>query len=46
MSHLTIYGGSYYSYVYARMLSAAVWNQHFEGCPLDREAGETLTDIC
>ena len=48
MSHLTVYGGSYYSYVYARMLSAAVWNQHFEGCPIDRGAGETETpnDTC
>ena len=40
ISHLTVYGASYYSYVYARMLSAAVWNQHLEGRPMDREAGE------
>jgi intermediate peptidase len=42
VGHFTVYGGSYYSYVYARFLSAAVWNQYLEGRSLDREAGDAV----
>ncbi len=38
-SHLTIYGASYYSYLYARGLAEAVWQRHLAADPLDREAG-------
>lgn len=39
MGHLTIYGATYYSYVYARCLSAAMWNKLLVHDPLDPEAG-------
>ncbi len=44
MSHFTVYGASYYSYVYARFLSAAVWNKFFEGQPMNSEAGRAVWD--
>ncbi len=39
MSHLTIYGATYYSYVYARCLSAAVWDKLLARDPLCPDAG-------
>jgi intermediate peptidase len=39
-SHLTIYGASYYSYLYARCISEALWNTHLAADPLDPQAGE------
>jgi Zn-dependent oligopeptidase len=38
-SHLTIYGASYYSYLYARCISEALWNAHLAADPLDPQAG-------
>lgn len=40
-SHLTIYGASYYSYLYARCLSEAVWNMQLATNPLESQAGVT-----
>jgi intermediate peptidase len=39
ISHFTVYGGSYYSYVYARCLSSALWARLLEADPLDPAAG-------
>eukprot|EP00798_Chlamydomonas_sp_ICE-L_P019775 gene19775-26465_t len=36
LGHLTVYGASYYSYVYARCLSSAIWSQHLAEDPLDK----------
>jgi intermediate peptidase len=38
-SHLTIYGASYYSYLYARCLSEALWGLHLAQDPLNPDAG-------
>jgi intermediate peptidase len=38
-SHLTIYGACYYSYLYARCISEALWNTHLAADPLDPAAG-------
>lgn len=38
-SHLTIYGACYYSYLYARCISEALWNVHLAADPLNPEAG-------
>jgi intermediate peptidase len=38
-SHLTIYGACYYSYLYARCISEALWNVHLAADPLDPAAG-------
>lgn len=38
-NHLTIYGASYYSYLYARCLSEAIWETHLAADPLDASAG-------
>jgi Zn-dependent oligopeptidase len=38
-SHLTIYGACYYSYLYARCISEALWNVHLAADPLDPSAG-------
>lgn len=43
--HLTIYGASYYSYLYARCLSEAIWGVHLASDPLDPEAGP-CAEIC
>ncbi|KXZ54341.1 hypothetical protein GPECTOR_5g423 [Gonium pectorale] len=45
VGHLTIYGGSYYSYVYARCLAAQLWRSTgLEEAPLDPGAGDLLRD--
>ena len=33
------YPGYYYSYLYAQCISATLWDDLFEACPLDRESG-------
>jgi hypothetical protein len=43
MGHFTIYGGSYYSYLYARCLSSTIWRELLAPDPLDRGAGEVPT---
>lgn len=40
--HLTIYGACYYSYLYARCLSQALWDVHLADDPLNREAGMAI----
>jgi mitochondrial intermediate peptidase len=39
-THFVGYGCGYYSYLYARILSAHIWSVCFEKDPLSREAGE------
>ena len=41
-SHLVTYGGSYYSYLYAKMYAAQIWQLRFKGDPLNKESGEAL----
>ena len=38
--HLVTYGASYYSYVYAKYIADAIWQQQFEGDPFSRRAGK------
>lgn len=40
IGHFTIYGATYYSYVYARCLSSAIWLRMLAHDPLDPGAGE------
>eukprot|EP00884_Botryococcus_braunii_P022961 jgi/Botrbrau1/9349/Bobra.354_2s0008.2 len=40
--HLVGYGGSYYSYLYAERIAAAIWQQLFQDDPLDPSAGEVV----
>ncbi|PNW86102.1 hypothetical protein CHLRE_02g073400v5 [Chlamydomonas reinhardtii] len=45
VGHLTIYGGSYYGYVYARCLAAQLWRASgLAEAPLDPGAGELLRE--
>ncbi|KAG2485902.1 hypothetical protein HYH03_015346 [Edaphochlamys debaryana] len=45
VGHLTIYGGAYYGYVYARCLAASLWRASgLEAHPLDPGAGELLRE--
>ena len=37
--HLVGYGATYYAYLYAQALSAAIWQQQFANRPLTRAAG-------
>lgn len=39
ITHFTVYGGSYYSYIYARFLSSALWSKFME-----RRGKETFLD--
>lgn len=41
-SHFTIYGATYYSYMYARCLSAQLWAKYLAADPLDPGAGEQI----
>ena len=38
--HLVTYGASYYSYVYAKYIADAIWQQQFEEDPFSRRAGK------
>lgn len=40
IGHFTIYGGAYYSYLYARCLSSTIWDSMLGHDPLDRGAGK------
>ncbi|CAG9460298.1 unnamed protein product [Pedinophyceae sp. YPF-701] len=42
LPHLTGYGGIYYSYLYCRAVAGALWQRHFEGCPLEPSAGTAI----
>jgi Zn-dependent oligopeptidase len=44
-NHLTIYGASYYSYLYARCLSEAIWERHLAADPLDATAGDPFYNM-
>ena len=37
--HLVGYGATYYAYLYAQALSAAIWQQQFDNGPITRAAG-------
>lgn len=40
--HIVGYGAGYYSYIFARVLSAQIWNTMFERNPFSREGGTRL----
>lgn len=40
--HFVSYGAGYYSYVFARILSAQIWADLFESNPFSREGGDKL----
>lgn len=40
--HFVGYGGGYYSYIFARVISAHLWSSLFENNPLSRESGANL----
>jgi len=42
VGHFTIYGGGYYSYLYARCLSSAIWTDLLAQDPLDKGAGDLI----
>lgn len=44
-SHLTIYGASYYSYLYARCISEALWERHLADDPLNHDAGQRIRKL-
>eukprot|EP01038_Epipyxis_sp_PR26KG_P013215 gene13215-17714_t len=41
-THLTNYGGGYYSYLFSKMYAAQIWKHRFAKDPLSRCAGEYL----
>ena len=41
-SHLVTYGGCYYSYLYAKMYAAQIWQLRLKDDPLNRESGDAL----
>ena len=41
-SHFVTYGGSYYSYLYAKMYAAQIWNLRFKKDPLNEASGRAL----
>lgn len=41
-THFINYGGGYYSYLYAKMYAAQIWQHLFERNPLSREGGQKL----
>eukprot|EP01035_Chromulina_nebulosa_P019276 gene19276-25133_t len=43
-NHLTTYGGSYFSYLFARMYAAQIWHKRFKDNPLSKENGYLLRD--
>jgi len=43
-SHITNYGGGYYSYLFARMYAAQIWERRLSKDPLNREQGRVLRD--
>jgi len=45
-SHLVGYGARYYSYLLARAVASAMWQQHFMHDPYSREAGRRYREEC
>lgn len=43
-SHFVTYGGSYYSYLFAKMYAAQIWNLRFKGDPLNQTSGQALLE--
>ena len=43
-SHLTNYGAGYYSYLFARMYAAQIWEKRFSMNPLSRDQGRVLSE--
>lgn len=41
-NHFVNYGGGYYSYIFAKMHAAQIWDTHFARDPLSRESGNVL----
>jgi len=41
-THFINYGGGYYSYLYAKMYAAQIWQHLFENNPLSKEGGQKL----
>jgi len=42
-SHLVSYGGSYYAYLYAKLVASQLWHLHFQRDPLNPAAGALLS---
>jgi Zn-dependent oligopeptidase len=42
-THLVSYGGSYYAYLYAKLVASQLWNLHFKCDPLNPAAGALLS---
>ncbi|MEW5313109.1 MAG: hypothetical protein WDW38_004701 [Sanguina aurantia] len=42
VGHFSVYGGTYYSYLYARCLSSALWDTYLAADPFDPCAGDVL----
>ena len=42
--HVVGYASTYYSYVYARLIAASIWETHFAGGALEPGAGRRLTE--
>lgn len=42
--HFSNYGGGYYSYLFARMYAAQIWEKRFQKNPLNRAQGKVLSD--
>ena len=43
-SHFVTYGGSYYSYLYAKMYAAQIWHLRFKGDPMNQTSGQALLE--
>ncbi len=41
-SHLVNYGGTYHSYLFARLWASQIWSTQFAADPLCRDAGQLL----
>lgn len=45
LNHLTVYGATYYSYLYARCLASGIWKAHLAGDPFSSEAGDRIRSL-
>lgn len=45
VGHFSVYGGTYYSYLYARCLSSALWDTYLAADPFDPCAGENHNTV-
>lgn len=43
-NHFVTYGGGYYSYLFAKMYAAQIWQKHFTKDPLSQESGRIFRE--